>query len=90
MLDENLRTEKISTRGTQGQGRDAAKRGGMLLTALLVLMFFSGTSMFAQVQATGTISGHITDASGASMPKVQVVITEQQTGVSTTMATNSS
>ncbi len=90
MLDENLRTEKINTRGAQGLGRDAAKRGGMLLAALLVLVFFSGTSMFAQVQATGTISGHITDASGASMPKVQVVITEQQTGVSTTMATNSS
>jgi outer membrane receptor protein involved in Fe transport len=57
---------------------------------LLSLLFvFSGSPGFSQVQATGTISGHITDPSGASMAQVQVTITEQQTGVSTTTTTNS-
>lgn len=59
------------------------------LLAVLGLLVFGGTASFAQVQAAGTISGHITDASGAAIAKVKVVITEQQTGVATTTATNS-
>ncbi len=59
------------------------------LIALLAWLGFSGAVLFAQVQAAGTISGHISDASGAAIAKVQVVITEQQTGVATTTVTNS-
>lgn len=60
---------------------------GVLLALILGL---SGAKALAQVQASGTISGHVTDVSGASVPKASVVITETQTGVATSTTTNSS
>src|SRR5580658_3536869 len=41
----------------------------------------------AQVNATGTFSGQVTDAAGAAVPGAQVKITEQTEGVSTSRTT---
>ncbi len=62
----------------------------MLSLALLLTFGVSGITAFAQVQASGTISGHVTDSSGASVANASVLITEQQTGVATSTTTNSS
>jgi hypothetical protein len=44
----------------------------------------------AQTAATGTISGTITDASGAIVPGASVIITNTDTGATRTLTTNSS
>ncbi len=67
-----------------------ANRDFRLLWLTLLFVLGLGTAALAQVQASGTISGHVTDASGASLPNAIVLITEQQTGVATSTATNSS
>ena len=51
------------------------------LAALAVCLF--AFSLFAQ-EYRGTISGNVTDAQGAAIPKVKVVATETRTGVKTT------
>ncbi len=43
--------------------------------------------MFAQVNATGTFSGQVTDPSGAPVGNAQVKVTQQETGVSVTKQT---
>ena len=58
--------------------------------ALLLVLGLCGTAAFAQVQASGTISGHVTDVSGASVANASVLITETETGVATSTTTNSS
>ena len=62
----------------------------MIWLAMLLALGLAGTTLFAQVQASGTISGHVTDVSGASVANASVQITEQQTGVATSTTTNSS
>jgi hypothetical protein len=43
---------------------------------------------FAQVNATGTLSGHVTDASGGAVLNAEVKITNQETGVTITQHTS--
>src|SRR5579863_8938984 len=43
--------------------------------------------MSSQVNATGTFSGQVTDASGAGVANAQVKVTQQETGVSVTKQT---
>ena len=64
------------------------KAGWFLLMIWLLLSGFAGTAVLAQVQASGTISGHITDVSGASVAKASVLIIETQTGVTTSTTTS--
>src|ERR1700733_6316529 len=64
------------------------KAGWFLLMIWLLLSGFAGTAVLAQVQASGTISGHITDVSGASVAKASVLIIERQTGVTTSTTTS--
>jgi hypothetical protein len=44
-------------------------------------------NLFGQVNATGTVSGQVTDATGAAAPNTQVKVTDQETGVSISRAT---
>ena len=51
---------------------------------------FAVPVLTAQVQSTGTIAGHIADATGASLPRATVAITDVDTGVSNSVVTNDS
>lgn len=51
----------------------------VVLTVLAAAL--TAVSLHAQVNATGTISGHITDPSGAAVSKATVVVTNLQTGI---------
>lgn len=64
-------------------------RGRLLLLSGALLLAFCGTTVHAQIQSTGTITGHVTDSSGAAVAKATVQITETETGVVTATATNS-
>src|SRR6185437_10960539 len=64
-------------------------RGRLLLLSGALLLAFCGTTVYAQIQSTGTITGHVTDSSGAAVAKATVQITETETGVVTATATNS-
>jgi len=57
--------------------------------ALLVLVLFACTSVFAQVQ-NGVFTGTVTDPQGAAVVGAVVAINNQDTGVSTKATTNSS
>ncbi|MBW8746196.1 MAG: TonB-dependent receptor [Acidobacteria bacterium] len=61
-----------------------------VLTAgmLAVPAYVATPRALAQTAATGTISGTITDASGAAVPNTTVVITNTDTGASRTVTTN--
>jgi len=53
----------------------------------LVLCTISCAAALAQVD-TGTISGIVTDASGAIIPSAQVTVTQQETGIRVSLPTN--
>src|ERR1051325_11871096 len=52
---------------------------------LLSISLFSG--VYAQTSTVGNISGEVRDPSGAALPRVEVVITEERTGVVRTVKT---
>jgi hypothetical protein len=58
------------------------------VTCAAIVTLFSIASLRAQVNATATISGHVTDASGAALPNAAVKITNQDTGVTVTEHTS--
>src|SRR6187549_3100437 len=62
-----------------------------LHVSVMVLVFlFSGVSGFAQVGINATLSGTVSDASGALIPGVEVTAKNTATGVATTSITNES
>src|SRR5580700_6605608 len=85
-----VKANKIRMGAALGARPKILKAGRSLLMILLLLSGSAGTAVLAQVQASGTISGHVTDTSGASVAKAPVLITENQTGVATSTTTNSS
>ena len=58
-----------------------------LLAALTLL--YSAALSFGQVNATGTFSGQVKDATGAAIPNATVKVTEQETGIVTSKQTAS-
>lgn len=58
-----------------------------LLPAFLLGSFAPG---FAQINANATISGHVTDPTGAAIPNASVLIANDTTGVTSTVVTNAS
>ncbi|MEO7141976.1 MAG: TonB-dependent receptor [Bryobacteraceae bacterium] len=54
----------------------------------LCIALIPAMRLSAQVNASGTFSGQVTDATGAGVPGAQVKISEQQTGVSVTRDTS--
>ena len=65
-----------------------AKRGNLLLPALL-LAALSGPSVFAQTQAiNGSIRGHVTDSTATAIPKAGGTAANADTGFSRSFTTN--
>ena len=58
-------------------------RLGSVIAAFLAMASVSGAQT-----ATGQITGSVRDSSGAVMPKVKVVVTNQQTGLTRETTTN--
>src|SRR5947199_1767589 len=56
---------------------------------LLTFVSFANQHAFAQFADRATITGVVTDASGAAIPDARVTITDEQTGVKTIVGTNS-
>ena len=56
--------------------------------ALVLVPFLAGASASAQTAGTGTISGTVTDPSGAVVPAASVVITDTDTGAVRSLTTN--
>jgi Carboxypeptidase regulatory-like domain/TonB dependent receptor len=56
---------------------------------LLALVCFANEHAFAQLADRATITGVVTDASGAAVPDARVTITDEQTGVKTVVGSNS-
>src|SRR5882757_1400244 len=56
---------------------------------LLALVWFSPIQAYAQFADRAVITGVVTDASGAAIPDAKVTITDEQTGVKTTVGSNS-
>ncbi len=66
-------------------------QAGALLRALLLIVFACGGAYVASGQATsGSISGFVTDKSGAAIPGADVTVQEERTGVQTHGTTESS
>ena len=55
---------------------------------IILLLTFSLHSVFAQSADTGAIFGTISDTTGASLPATSVTVSNEQTGVSSTLTTN--
>src|SRR6202162_6309992 len=58
-----------------------------VLRIVVLLVFLSGGITWAQV-TTGTISGTVKDSSGAVLPGTKVVVLNEETGISRTVATD--
>ena len=50
----------------------------------IICALIGAAPLWAQVNATGTFSGQVTDPGGAGVPNATVKVTEQNTGVSET------
>ncbi|HKV24970.1 MAG TPA: carboxypeptidase-like regulatory domain-containing protein [Candidatus Acidoferrum sp.] len=67
-----------------------SKRVALLLAALFCLFVLTPTSLFAQATNTGTVSGTVTDPSGAAVIGATVTLTDTSTNIPRTAATNES
>lgn len=65
-------------------------RSRLMIFGWALLLTLCGIPVCAQIQSSGTISGRVTDPSGAAVGKAAVVITNDETGVMTVTTTNSS
>src|SRR5579871_5572212 len=84
---------RISTELIPGVGRPGLTAQKCAYSTLLLLIFafgvFAATAARAQV-LYGTLTGTVTDPSGAAIPSAQIVALEVQTGVSQTVTGDSS
>jgi hypothetical protein len=55
--------------------------------AIAIAALLTAAQLSAQVNATGTFSGQVTDAAGAAVPNAQVKVTDQSAGTSVTKTT---
>ncbi len=80
-------TNKIPGPEAQSMKRLLCRKAFYICIAVFVLAV--AVVSYAQVASTGAISGTVRDSTGASLPGATAVITNQGTGVSHTVTTNS-
>jgi uncharacterized membrane protein len=66
------------------------RRLGLLNLSCLVAMLLSAPCSRAQLTTTGTITGTVTDSTGAGVPRASVSITNEGTGIESKTMTNAS
>jgi hypothetical protein len=59
-----------------------------LVVTFISIVFVSSTQLRAQISTTATITGTVTDSTGAVIPEAQVVVTNEGTKVQSTRTTN--
>src|SRR5271165_1506522 len=64
------------------------RRHVLTLTAMVLGLFFGSPSRFYGQVNTGTITGTVTDPSGAAVPNVNVTVLQIDTNFETKVATN--
>lgn len=68
------------------QGEDSTMKSNRALVRILLLIIALGASAWAQ--DTASITGTVTDASGAAVPKAQVAVKDSEHGINRTGASN--
>ena len=61
---------------------------GVRLLFCLVVMLFAATSFSYAQNASATLTGSVTDPTGAAIPGAEVIVTNESTGFKTTVTTN--
>src|ERR1051326_5263315 len=79
-------TRSLNSESSRRQGRPRFTSAALILLTLLLLTVASGQ---AQV-LYGSLTGNVTDSSGAAIPNASVVALNTGTGVSQTVTTDSS
>ena len=78
-----MKTKRVYTRFSR-----PLKLIGVASTGCCILLFVLSLRCFAQLSATGSISGAVRDPSGASIPEADVIAANADTGIQLTTHTN--
>src|SRR3954465_15511720 len=70
-------------------GREKPMSGRKTAIATFVLILVFKPTLFAQIRSA-TITGTVKDATGAVVPDAAVIVTQQETGISTAIKTTAS
>ena len=71
---------------TQHKFRPGPRRG--LVPAAVIAVFLAGANLYSQTSGAGTITGTITDATGAVVPSAAVAVKSTATDTERMLATN--
>src|SRR5580658_4657073 len=65
-----------------------SRQGYFAFIAMAMLLALSSVSALAQSSSSGTVSGQVLDQQGATIPGVEVTLTEPSTNITLTTVTN--
>ena len=85
---QGANSDRIESNRNRTSLRGKVRRAAGLIVLGLLAAATCSLPLWGQGQASGTISGHVTDQNGASVAQASVQVTEVQTGVKTDTTTN--